>query len=110
LSQTLAWWRDCIEHWGWLGWHRSLWLRDIEAERAIDVVTDQLLYRIRHSPTASAGLKDHAVRLERDLARLRAEREPVRRPSRRWNAEGSREPAEGQTVAEATTGPSGRGV
>jgi hypothetical protein len=77
--RTLRWWADCIEHWGWLGWHRDLWLRSITVERAIDATTDQLLARVQRSPTVTKALKDHAAHVERELAQLRALRSPLRR-------------------------------
>lgn len=79
IARTGRWWLDCIEHWGWLGWHRDLWLRSITAERAIDAVTDELLERLKASRTVAPSTLTHVLRAERELWRLRALRSPSRR-------------------------------
>lgn len=74
LSQSLTWWRDHLEHWGFLGWHRDLWLRSITAERAIDELTDDLLRRLKASRSLAPAARKHLLDAERDLGRLRAQR------------------------------------
>jgi hypothetical protein len=74
IRRTLTWWKDCIEHWGWLGWHRSLWLRDLDAEQAIDQETDALLrYLLRLRGLSVAG-RTRVERAESHIRRLRAQR------------------------------------
>jgi hypothetical protein len=84
IRQTLAWLKDCIEHFGFWGWHRSLWLRDIEAERAIDQEIDELLRYLKGPRGLSGAGRARVERAESHIRRLRAQRgaDPAQTPLR----------------------------